>query len=64
MADPGEAPPPGAPLLLDQTEAVRAEKILGGDWATPPPPPPPSSILVSALTFLNFVNRKQVLLMK
>ena len=62
MADPGEAPT-GPPLLLDQTEAVRAEKILGGDWATPPPPPP-SSILVLALTFLNFVNRKQVLLMK
>ena len=61
MADPGEAPT-GPPLLLDQTEAVRAEKILGGDWATPPPPP--SSILVLALTFLNFVNRKQVLLMK
>ena len=63
MADPGEVPP-GPPLLLDQTEAVRAEKILGGDWATPPAPPPPSSILVLALTFLNFVNRKQVLLMK
>ena len=62
MADPGEAPT-GPPLLLDQTEAVRAEKILGGDWATPPPHPP-SSILVLALTFLNFVNRKQVLLMK
>ena len=62
MADPGEAPP-GPPLLLDQTEAVRAEKFWE-ETRQPPPPPPPSGILVLALTFLNFVNRKQVLLMK
>ena len=39
MADPGEGPrgpaPPHPPLFLDQTEARRAEKYLGGT-ASPP----------------------------
>ena len=46
--DPGEGPlpppppPPSSPaLFLDQTEARRAEKILGGDPLHPLPPQPP-----------------------
>ena len=46
MADLGELPPP---LILDQTKAPKAEKILGGDqghpylrvWMTAPIPRPP-----------------------
>ena len=37
MGDPGEGPGgPGPPLVLDQTEARRAEKTVFGDL--PPPP--------------------------
>ena len=34
---------PGSPIILDQTETRRAEKIFFGD--RPPPPPPPSKNL-------------------
>ena len=45
VADPGEGPSPRPPLIVDQTEARRAEKIFFGDrapaylrvWMTPPP---------------------------
>ena len=41
MADPGEGPGgPAPPLVLDQTEAQRAEKMF---LETPSPPPPPLS---------------------
>ena len=51
VADTGEGP--GAPQFLDQTEARRAEKFLGGDlrvWmtATPPPPSPLPFPLISS----------------
>ena len=35
VADPGEGPGPPPPLFLDQTEARRAEKILGGGPGPP-----------------------------
>ena len=51
MVDPGEGQG-GPPLVLDQTEAQRAEKNFFGDcppfppylrvWMTAPPPPPRS----------------------
>ena len=42
MATPGEGPGgPARPLILDQTEARRAEKIF---FATAPPPPPPRDL--------------------
>ena len=58
VVDPGE---PRAPLIVRPNWGRQGRKNFGGRLGNPHPP---SSILVLALTFLNFVNRKQVLLMK